>query len=180
MPLCIAKTYAQVQPWHLLVTIGIFYPAFGSEYQPHFIPIFTKRLATYLPCSTLLFEWFYVRRGLASGILFAGTGVGGAIFPPLVSGMLSRFGYKATMVSLGFGFLILGGISLIPIKRRLPYTRGGGRRHGAAGRFSGQGKILSSKPMLVGGSIVLLVGLGNFIPSLWIPSTSSRLARYLS
>ena len=140
-----------------------------------FIPIFTERLATYLPCSTLLFEWFYVRRGLASGILFAGTGVGGAIFPPLVSGMLSRFGYKATMVSLGFGFLILGGISLIPIKRRLPYTRGGGRRHGAAGRFSGQGKILSSKPMLVGGSIVLLVGLGNFIPSLWIPSTSSPL-----
>jgi hypothetical protein len=105
--------------------------------------------------------------------MFAGTGVGGAIFPPLVSGMLSRFGYKATIVTLGLAFLVLGGISLLPIKRRLPYTRGAGRRHGVAGRFGGQGKFLLSKPMLVGGSIVLLVGLGNFIPSLWIPSTCS-------
>ena len=141
------------------------------------IPVFGKadRLVTYLPCTTLLFEWFYVRRGLASGILFAGTGVGGAIFPPLVSGLLNRFGYKATMVSLGIGFLIFGGISLIPIKRRIPYARGGGRRNGVAGRFSGQGKILLSMPMLVGSLVIFLVGLGNFIPSLWIPSTLSSL-----
>jgi len=125
----------------------------------------------YLPCSTLLFEWFYTRRGLASGILFAGTGVGGAIFPPLVSGLLSRFGYKATMITLGLAFLVLGGIALIPIKRRLPYTRGGGRRHGLGGRFSGQGKFLVTMPMLVASSLILVVGLGNFIPSLWIPST---------
>lgn len=126
--------------------------------------------ATYLPCSTLLFEWFYVRRGLASGIMFAGTGAGGAIFPFVVSSMLARFGYKATMVSLGFAFLILGGISLLPIKRRIPYTRGGGRRRG--GRFSGQGKILMTKSMLVGALTIFLIGMGNFIPSLWIPSTS--------
>jgi len=105
--------------------------------------------------------------------MFAGTGLGGAIFPPLVSGMLGRFGYKATMVSLGLGFLVLGGISLIPIKRRIPYTRGSGRRHGLGARFSGQSKFLFTKPMLVGASIIFLVGLGNFIPSLWIPSTPS-------
>lgn len=128
-------------------------------------------IATYLPCSTLLFEWFYVRRGLASGVLFAGTGLGGAIFPILVSSMLSRFGYRATMISLGLGFLILGGISLVPVKRRIPYTRGRGRRHGGSSRFSGQSKFLLSKPMLVGGLVIFLIGLGNFIPSLWIPST---------
>jgi hypothetical protein len=100
--------------------------------------------------------------------MFAGTGIGGAIFPILVSSMLNRFGYRATMISLGFAFLILGGISLIPIKRRIPFTRGGGRRRG--GRFMGQSKFILSKPMLVGCSTILLIGLGNFIPSLWIPS----------
>lgn len=122
---------------------------------------------TYLPCSTLIFEWFYVRRGLASGIMFAGTGVGGTIFPFLVSGMLQRFGYKATMVSLGLGFLVLGGISLLPVKRRVPYVSGGSRRRG---RWMGQSKFLLSKAMFVGALVILLIGLGNFIPSLWIPS----------
>jgi hypothetical protein len=79
------------------------------------------------------------------------------------------------MVTLGLAFLVLGGISLLPIKRRIPYTRGGGRRHGVAARFSGQGKFLLTKPMLVGAMIVFLVGLGNFIPSLWIPSTFTSL-----
>lgn len=132
------------------------------------------QLATYLPGSTLIFEWFYVLRGLASGVLFAGTGVVGAIFPILVSSMLSEFGYRATMISLGIGFLILGGISLLPIKRRIPYTRGGARRHGRDSRFSGQSKYLLSKLMLVGALVIFFTGLGNYIPSLWIPSRSLR------
>lgn len=126
---------------------------------------------TYLPCSTLIFEWFYVRRGLASGIMFAGTGVGGALYPYIVSGMLKRFGYKATMISLGLSFLVLGGISLLPVKRRIPFAAGGGRRRA---RWAGQSKILLSKPMLVSATTILLIGLGNFIPSLWIPSGSFR------
>ncbi len=32
--------------------------------------------------------------------MFAGTGVGGTIFPFVMSGLLDKFGYKAAMVSL--------------------------------------------------------------------------------
>ena len=104
--------------------------------------------------------------------MFAGTGVGGAIFPFLVSGMLKRFGYKATMVSLGLGFLVLGGLSLLPVKRRIPYASGGGRRRG---RWSGQSKFLLSTPMFVSATTIFLIGLGNFIPPLWIPSKTCSL-----
>lgn len=53
------------QPSHLLVCLGLIYP-FSCVY--------------YLPCALLLFEWFSKKRGLASGVLYAGTGCGGTVF----------------------------------------------------------------------------------------------------
>jgi MFS family permease len=79
--------------------------------------------ATYVPCATILFEWFSERRGLAAGIMYAGTGVGGTIFPFLISGLINRFGYKAAMVSMGLGYGIIGSLALLPIKRRVPLPR---------------------------------------------------------
>jgi hypothetical protein len=48
------------EPWHILVTLGLVYP----------IVCFF-----YFPAPMLLFEWFSERRGIASGILYAGTGL---------------------------------------------------------------------------------------------------------
>ena len=73
------------QPWHLVITIGTIYPI---------------SCLYYLPAATLLFEWFQVRRGFASGVLFAGTGAGGTVFPFIMQGLIRRFGYRAAMVSL--------------------------------------------------------------------------------
>lgn len=36
--------------------------------------------------------------------------------------------------------------------------------------FMRQNQFLMSKAMVVGSLVILLIGLGNFIPSLWIPS----------
>jgi MFS family permease len=161
-----------LQPWHLIVTIGLFYPMLGGWLFFSVEPI--NLLATYLPCATLIFEWFLERRGLASGILYAGTGAGGAVFPFLVSGLLSRFGYRATMVSLGIGFLCIGSISLIPVRRRIPLTTMGNpsqRVTPPRRPWRSQWRFLQSKSMLIGGLVILFIGLGNFVPSLWIPST---------
>lgn len=51
------------KPIHLVFTLGFIYPFSGLMY---------------FPACNLLFDWFYERRGLASGILFGGTGAGGA------------------------------------------------------------------------------------------------------
>ena len=38
--------------------------------------------------------------GFAAGIMYSGTGIGGAIFPFLMQGLLNRFSYKAAVISL--------------------------------------------------------------------------------
>ncbi|GAA6012733.1 hypothetical protein JCM11491_002545 [Sporobolomyces phaffii] len=48
----------------------------------------------YAPVVMHLNSWFVERRGLASGIIFAGTGIGGATFPFLLSKLLDNYGFS--------------------------------------------------------------------------------------
>ncbi|WVQ93949.1 hypothetical protein IAU59_001027 [Kwoniella sp. CBS 9459] len=164
------------KPWHLIVTVGCFYP---------------WTCAAWFPCATILFEWFHAKRGLASGIMYAGSGGGGTIFPFVLQALLSRFGYKVAMITLGIGYAILGSIALIPIKRRIPLSRyelDGGA--GAAGsNVNGQGderrravkmnwSFLKNRAFVLGVSTILLTSLGNFIPTLWIPTYAEDLGMH--
>lgn len=96
------------------------------------------------------------------------TGLGGCIFPFLTSGLLNRFGYKTTMISLGVGYAVLGSIALIPIRRRIPLSRydfaAPGRR-----KHKTDWSVLRTLPMFMGVMTILFTSLGNFIPSLWLP-----------
>ncbi|GAA5833557.1 hypothetical protein JCM11251_003526 [Rhodosporidiobolus azoricus] len=47
----------------------------------------------YAPVLLWLNEWWHARRGLASGIVFAGTGIGGLVFPFLLSALLNHGGF---------------------------------------------------------------------------------------
>ncbi|TYJ55128.1 hypothetical protein B9479_004165 [Cryptococcus floricola] len=142
------------------MTFGCIYPLAG---------------ALYMPCATLLFEWFFERRGLASGIMYAGTGLGGTIFPYIIDSLLKGVGYKATMCSLGVAYAVLGSIALIFINRRVPISRhaNGGperRRQGLDWSF------MKSKVFFLGVATILLTSLGNFVPSLWLPSFADDLS----
>lgn len=139
------------QAWHLIVTIGIFYPFAG---------------ALYLPCATLVYEWFQDRRGMATGIQMSGTGVGGVVYPLVVSALLSRFGYKATMISLGLGFFALNAGALCFIRRRIPLGKGGARRNRPKVDYS----FLKHPAVWIGMAVIMCTCMGNFIPSLWIPT----------
>jgi MFS family permease len=121
--------------------------------------------ALYLPCATLVYEWFYEKRGLATGIMFAGTGVGGTVFPFLLDGLLKRFGYKATMISFGVGYAALNAVSLIFIRRRVPLGGSVVRR-----RPKVEWRHLATWTFVCGFLVILLSSLGNFTPTLWIPS----------
>ncbi|WVQ83767.1 hypothetical protein IAT38_005911 [Cryptococcus sp. DSM 104549] len=144
------------KPWHLVVTMGCIYPLSG---------------AYYLPCATLIYEWFFAKRGLATGIMFAGTGLGGTIFPFIMSGLLNRFGYKPAMISLAIGYALIGSLVLIPIRRRIPLARyGPGTGDAARRKPRVDWSFLRSLPLLLGSLTILLTSLGNFVPSLWIPS----------
>jgi hypothetical protein len=144
---------------HLVATIGCLYPFAG---------------ALYLPCATLMYEWFVERRGLASGILFAGTGIGGTIFPLVVGGLLGRFGYRAAMVSLGLAFFLMNAVALMFIKRRVPLPAKGATH--ALPRANFDWGVLKTSAFWLGMAALLLTSLGNFNPTLWIPSESKKTA----
>ncbi|KAJ3175867.1 hypothetical protein HDU87_005695 [Geranomyces variabilis] len=77
----------------------------------------------YIPALIYLQEWFVKRRGTASGIIFSGTGIGGAIFPYLISFLLERYGFGgATRI-----WTAISVVTLTPtiyfIRPRLPIVR---------------------------------------------------------
>jgi hypothetical protein len=70
------------------------------------------------------------------------------------------------------GYLLLCGIALIAIKRRVPITRGdmSGRRERGRGRGREVDWSWLKRRSLVGGCfMILLTGMGNFVPSVWLP-----------
>jgi hypothetical protein len=107
--------------------------------------------------------------------MYSGTGAGGCIFPLVVDGLLRAFGYKATMVSLGIAFGIIGSISILAIRRRIPLARPGqpgserGRRPGKL-----DWSFCFRKYFIAGVLTITLTSLGNFVPSLWLPSKLPR------
>ncbi|ORY74553.1 putative monocarboxylic acid transporter [Leucosporidium creatinivorum] len=140
------------KPWHLVLTFGLIYPLSALFY---------------LPAATLLFEWFQARRGLASGVMFAGTGVGGTIFPFAIQALISRFGYRAALVSVAVCFALFGGVSLVWIRPRIPVPKDSNER-ARARRIDAGFLKMSTFYAFVGST--LFSSLGNFIPSVWIPS----------
>ena len=70
----------------------------------------------YSPATAYMFEWWRKRRGLSTGIMFAGTGVGGLIMPILCAELLHRFGRRITLIS------IVGHAQRIPAKKAIAYA----------------------------------------------------------
>ncbi|WWC64055.1 uncharacterized protein I303_106662 [Kwoniella dejecticola CBS 10117] len=70
----------------------------------------------YMPAVTVAPTWYDRRRGLAMGIIMAGTGVGGVVWAPVTTSLIDHLGYRnALRVSGGItGALII--VASIPIK----------------------------------------------------------------
>jgi MFS family permease len=90
----------------LIVTQGILYGIGGA--------------ITYSPVITFMDEWFAQRKGLAFGIMWAGTGLGGVVTPLLLQYLLNTYGFRASL-RIWAGLLFVLGLPLIRfLKPRLP------------------------------------------------------------
>ncbi len=58
------------------------------------------------PVSTVA-RWFATRRSLMTGIVVAGSGIGGLIEPPLVSRLISAYGWRTTYIILGIVIMLV-------------------------------------------------------------------------
>ena len=59
-----------------------------------------------MPSSTVISRWFRKRRGLALGISVAGSSVGGAFLPILVTAMFAIFGWRDALFGIGCALLV--------------------------------------------------------------------------
>lgn len=73
--------------------------------------------ATSLTLSTIITAWFVEKRGLALGIVFAASGIGGTIFNPIMAKMILSLGYrKAFLYEAIFIFVICTLASIFLVK----------------------------------------------------------------
>lgn len=98
------------EPWHLYLTIGVLVGAgsvcLGYSGQSLFLP-----------------NWFSRKRGLATGIAFAGVGIGSVTLLPWVQLMIEQTGWRTACTSVGVVVLVV----LVPINlllRKRPQDMG--------------------------------------------------------
>ena len=141
--------------WHLIPTAGIMQPV-GSA-------------MLYVPLTALLFQWFSKKRGLANGILYAGTGTGGAVLPPVMRVLLARFSYKASVIALAVAYGVLSSIALFFIRERIPVVRASSMAERPRRR-----KIpldfLRRSPFYAFAATVSATSLGVFLPGIYLPT----------
>ncbi|KAI0824006.1 MFS general substrate transporter [Trametes gibbosa] len=77
----------------------------------------------YMPVIQLLPEWFSERRGLAGGIIFAGTGLGGFVFPFVLNALLDKVGLHWTLRIWALGTSFFSGIALFGMRSRFPIPK---------------------------------------------------------
>ncbi len=81
----------------------------------------------FVPLMSTVARWFDKRRGLMSGLVLAGGGLGQAVFPPLTTWLISDFDWREAYVIFGVGVLVLIIVLALFMKRdpgqigQLPY-----------------------------------------------------------
>lgn len=137
----------------LIVTQGILYGIGGA--------------ITYNPIVQLLDEWFVRRKGLAFGIMWAGTGLGGVIVPLLLQYLLDKYGFRNT---LRYWTIVLFTISLPSVwflKPRVPVS--------ATNRFRPEFTFLKDKSFWILQLGNVIQSLGFFVPSIYLPTYTKQL-----
>jgi MFS family permease len=62
----------------------------------------------FIPATTVVHKWFMSKRGVVMGLVNSGAGFGGLIFAPLMSVLVSHFGWRHALYVLAVIILVLG------------------------------------------------------------------------
>ena len=88
-----------------------------------FIGIFYLN-ATLIPVSMMITNWFTKKRGLAMSIAMAGIGIGGAVFSPIVTALLTRYGWRHTYQIMAVIMLVIALPAAIFLLKKRPEEMG--------------------------------------------------------
>ncbi|KAI0046069.1 MFS general substrate transporter [Auriscalpium vulgare] len=123
----------------------------------------------YAPTMSYLSEWFVRRRGLANGVVFAGTATGGLLLPLIIPPLIRAHGTATTLRYLSVALLL----SLLPtlplVRPRLPEHR----VHGPGPRSSENGVWMKSWTWWLLLAVNTVQGFAYFLPIIWLPTYAS-------
>ncbi|KAH7389608.1 major facilitator superfamily domain-containing protein [Phaeosphaeria sp. MPI-PUGE-AT-0046c] len=139
---------------HLIVTQGVLYAIGGA--------------LCYSPAILFLDEWFVQKKGLAFGMMWAGTGLGGVIVPLLLQYLLNAHGFRTALRVWAIVLFVAAAPLSIYLKPRLPVAQT--TRHRT---FDLSFLLDRSFLLLQLGNI--LEGLGYFLPAIYLPTYAKSL-----
>lgn len=125
-------------------------------------------LILYFPVMSLITEWFVQRRGLAFGIMWAGTGLAGTVLPFLLQWLLNSYGYRTTLRVWAIVIALFTTPCLYFIRPRLPITHANNFRPIEV-------SFLKHLPFWLFQTGNILQSFGYFLPTLYIPSFATSL-----
>ena len=122
----------------------------------------------YSPSIMFMSEWFDKRRGLAFGVVWAGSGVSGILFPLVLGKLLNRFGFQTTLRICSVLLFVLAAPFLYFHRPRLPISK-----NIAHDRFNA--RFLLNPVFIIYQASNVLEALGYFLPGIYLPT----FARYI-
>lgn len=117
----------------------------------------------YCPCLLYMDEWFIRKKGIAYGIMWAGTGLSGSVFPFILEWLLASYGYRTTLRVCGVCFVVLTMPVVYFIKPRLPQSA---RAHINPFNF----RFALSRRFLLHQGASIIQALGFFLPGIYLPT----------
>ncbi|OCT49112.1 hypothetical protein CLCR_04874 [Cladophialophora carrionii] len=126
----------------------------------------------YYPILTMVDEFWVTRRGMAYGFLCAASGASGAVMPLILQALLARFGYRTTLRAVAVALVVLTG-PLVPFLR-------GRLGHHSNTSLRTDWKFLKKPLFWIYSVSNLLMGLGYFFPSLYLPSYATTIGLSVS
>ncbi|KAG8926282.1 hypothetical protein FRC01_009062 [Tulasnella sp. 417] len=142
------------RPAHLVATQGVVY-SIGATMM-------------FFPVITWLIEWFSVKRGLANGILFTGTGLGGIVVPFVAEILLNRYGHRTTFIVLAAIFGVLALPALVYAKPRLPVAQ-------IFAANAVDTSFLKNQVFWIFFIANIIQAFANFLPGIYLPSFANDL-----
>ncbi|RYP75651.1 hypothetical protein DL769_003781 [Monosporascus sp. CRB-8-3] len=143
MMLSLCKTY-----WEIMLVQGVLLGVLMGLLQ--------------IPVMAAITHWFHKKRGLALGLVVAGSSLGGVVIPIAISTMLNstNLGYGWTVRIIGFIMMPLLAFSCLTIKTRIPPRK--------VSFWSPE--IFKNKEFLVLVAAILFMFMGMYMPIFYIPT----------
>ena len=125
-------------------------------------------LIFYYPILSMVDEFWVRRRGMAYGILCSASGVSGTVMPLLTQALLRKYGYPTTLRAIAVMLVMATGPLIPMLKGRLPWTN-----QNISLRTDWSWIKLPQFWIYTVSN--LLMGLGYFFPSLYLPSYATSM-----